>query len=215
MRSRLMPAALLTLAAPLFSIAAAPAPGPSGPDVILHGGRIYTGDAEQPYVEALAVRGDRVSAVGDSGIILKSATPRTRVIDLAGRMAMPGINDAHDHPGNVPFGASAYTGASPVSDPPLGDVATAVARAARGSPPGTWVHAVVGPGAMRDVAAARIAVDAVAGGRPVVLSAWWGHGVILNSRGLDLMNLNDRTPDPLGGRLDRDASGRITGKLEE
>ncbi len=215
MQVRLIRAALLTLAAPLLFTAAAPYVRPSGPDVILHGGRIYTGDTRQPYVEALAIRGDRVTAIGDSRTILKSATPHTRVIDLAGRMAMPGINDAHDHPGNVPFGVSANVGASPATDPPLAAVATAVGMAARRAPHGEWIHAVVGSTAMSDAAAAQAAVDAVAGGRPVVLSAWWGHGVILNARGFELMNLNDRTPDPEGGRLERDGGGRATGKLEE
>ncbi|WP_375403012.1 amidohydrolase [uncultured Sphingomonas sp.] len=215
MRVRLIRAALRTLAVPLLLTAAAPAAHSSGPDMILHGGRIYTGNAEQPYVEAIAIRGARVSAVGDSSTILKSAKPSTRIFDLAGRMAIPGINDAHDHPGNVPFGASADTGASPQSDPPLEAVATAIGKAAQGAPPGAWVHAVVGATALRDVAAARAAVDAAARGRPVVLSAWWGHGVVLNARGLELMNLDDRTPDPLGGQLERDASGRITGKLDE
>jgi hypothetical protein len=210
-----MPAALLTLAAPFLLTAVAPAARPSGPDMILYGGRIYTGDPKQLYVEALAIRGARLSAIGDSITILKSATPGTRVIDLSGRMAMPGVNDAHDHPGNVPFGASADTGASPTSDPSLASVAVAVAKVARGSPSDAWVHAVVGPAAMQGVAAAQVAVDAVAGGRPVLLSAWWGHGVILNKRGLELMDLNDRTPDPIGGRLERNASGQITGKLDE
>lgn len=215
MRARLLPAALLTLVSALLSSAAALASRVPGPDLILHGGRIYTGDAKQPWVEALAVRGDRLSAVGSSATILSSATPRTRIINLGGRMAMPGINDAHDHPGNVPFGITAETGASPMSDPPLSAVVRAVETAARAAPPGGWVHAVVGPAAMSDAAAARAAVDAVAGGRPVVLSAWWGHGVILNARGLELMDISSRTPDPPGGRLERDAGGQITGKLEE
>ena len=215
MRTRLIRTALLTLAIPCLLTAAAPAARELGPDLILHGGRIYTGNVEQPYAEALAIRGDRLSAVGNSSAILRSATSRTRVIDLGGRMAMPGINDAHDHPGNVPFGAVADTGASPTSDPSLEAVAAAIGKAARGAPPGAWVHAVVGPTAMKDAAAAQIAVDEVAGGRPVVLSAWWGHGVILNARGLDMMELDDRSPDPLGGRLERDASGRLSGKLDE
>ena len=215
MRVRLLRAAQLMLAAPLLVTAAGPAARHSGPTMILHNGRIYTGDPKQPYVEALAIRGARVSAVGESSTILKSATPGTRIIDLAGHMAMAGINDAHDHPGNVPFGSSADTGASPHSDPSLASVAEAVGQAARRSPRDAWIHAVVGPAAIKDAAAAQIAVDAVANGRPVVLSAWWGHGVVLNARGLALLNLNHRTPDPLGGRLERDASGRITGKLEE
>ncbi len=183
--------------------------------MILHHGQIFTGDAEQPYVEALAIQGDRVIAVGSSSTMLRSATGRTRLIDLGGRMAMPGINDAHDHPGSASFGTSAETGVSPMSDPSLEAVATAIANAAKRMPQGAWIHAVAGPSVMKDGGAARIAMDEVAGGRPVILSAWWGHGVILNARGLELMGVNDQTPDPLGGRLERDSEGQITGKLEE
>jgi hypothetical protein len=59
-----MPAALLTLAAPFLLTAVAPAARPSGPDMILYGGRIYTGDPKQLYGEALAIRGARLSAIG-------------------------------------------------------------------------------------------------------------------------------------------------------
>lgn len=98
MRVRLLRAALVTLAAPCLLTTAAPLRQSSGADIVLVGGRIYTGNSDQPRVEALAIRGDRVAAVGNNKIILTSATARTRVIDLAGRMAMPGINDAHDTP---------------------------------------------------------------------------------------------------------------------
>jgi hypothetical protein len=71
------PCAQLTLGAPSL-LSAAPSTHSSVPDVILHGGRIYTGDAKQPYVEALAIRGACVSAFGDNSTILKSATSRMR-----------------------------------------------------------------------------------------------------------------------------------------
>lgn len=185
------------------------------PDLILHNGRIYTGHASQPWVEAISVRGENVLAIGESRALLNAATPRTRIIDLAGHMAMPGIIDAHDHPGNVPFGATADAGASPISDPPLGVVAAAVERTARSAVSGEWVQVVAGPAAMSDVKAARDALDKAGGDRPVAMVAWWGHGVILNSRGIAEIGLSENTRDLIGGRLDRDADGRITGKLEE
>ena len=74
------------------------------PDTILRHGHIFTGDSSSPWVTAVAVRGDKVVAVGDDATVMAKADAHTKVIDLEGRMAMPGINDAHDHVGGAPVG---------------------------------------------------------------------------------------------------------------
>src|SRR5204863_124379 len=79
---------------------AACARGKSGPpDLILTGGRIFTADSGRPWAEALAVRGDRIVAVGRSESVRRLAGPHTRAVDLGGRTVIPGLNDAHAHPG--------------------------------------------------------------------------------------------------------------------
>ena len=67
------------------------------PDLVLLNGKIFTSNAARPYVEALAIRGERISAVGDSTRIMALAGPQTKQIDLGGRTVIPGVNDAHYH----------------------------------------------------------------------------------------------------------------------
>ena len=69
----------------------------SPPDLILLNGKIFTSDAAHPYVEALAIRGERIVATGTSEKIGALAAPQTKRIDLGGRVVIPGINDAHHH----------------------------------------------------------------------------------------------------------------------
>lgn len=72
------------------------------PDLVLLNGKIFTSDAAHPYVQALAVRGERVTATGDSAKIKALVGPHTKQIDLGGRTVIPGINDAHNHLGIAP-----------------------------------------------------------------------------------------------------------------
>jgi cytosine/adenosine deaminase-related metal-dependent hydrolase len=67
------------------------------PDLILFNGKIFTGVEARPYVEALAIRGERIVATGDTKTIQAMAGPKTNAIDLHGGTAIPGINDAHHH----------------------------------------------------------------------------------------------------------------------
>ena len=74
---------------------------------------------------------------------------------------------------------------------------------------------MVGPGLVRNPSGVRAALDQAAGDHPVLLFAWWGHGAIVNTKGLESLGIKDDAPDPAGGRFDRDGSGRLTGLLEE
>ena len=182
-------------------------------DTVYQHGRIYTGDPTAPWAEALAVRGDRIVAVGaDADITTRVRAART--VDLRGRLVIPGINDAHDHPGMTPFGVEAKTRTPPMADPDLADVSTAVREAAAGAPAGTWIQLVVGFKAMADPAGTRAAI-ATAAAHPVFIKSWWGHGVILNDLALARLGISDASIDPPGGHYQRDAAGHITGKLEE
>lgn len=189
--------------------------GRAGPDLILRNGRIFTGDQASPWVEAIAIAGDRIVAVGTDAAVIPTATQRTRIIDLGGRMTIPGINDAHDHVGAVPFGTEAVTKRPAMADPTLAEIGEAIAAAARSAPVGGWIVAQAGPKAMANTQLARVTITAAGGEHPVALLAWWGHGVIVNARGLAALRLDDRVTDMPGGHYERDASGKLTGKLEE
>ena len=77
---------------------ATPPDSPAGPpEWVLLGGKVFTGDAAQPCVTAVAIAGQRVLAVGDDAAMRALAGPRTRVVELGGRVVVPGFNDAHAH----------------------------------------------------------------------------------------------------------------------
>ena len=70
---------------------------PPAADLVLINGRVWTGNKSQPWAEALASRGERIIAVGSSNDIKKLADAKTRVIDLQGKLALPGFIDDHTH----------------------------------------------------------------------------------------------------------------------
>jgi predicted amidohydrolase YtcJ len=184
------------------------------PDLILVNGHIWTGDAQKPWVEALSVSGDKVRSLGDSVSLALTADAHTRVVDLNGAMAMPGINDAHEHIGGAPFGVEAKTAKPPMADPAMDEVAGAVKTAVATTKPGEWIEISVGPAVIRHPEQARSALDAAAGDHPVIAEAWWGHGAVLNGVAMRRIGLADDAKDPPGGHYVRDADGQIV-LLEE
>lgn len=191
------------LAACALLISAAPALAGHAPDLVLHHGKIFTADAAQPWAEALAVRDERIIAVGANGPIQALAGPGTRVIDLGGRTVVPGFNDAHVHLGvglprltlppiNIP-------GPGPTLAEALAQVAGAVAVAA----PGEWILAIVGETLILDPTANRLALDAVAPDNPVILLTWSSHSAVVNTRALADTGVALNAPDPFGGSYGR------------
>ena len=67
------------------------------PDLVLLGGKVFTSDTARPWTEAVAIRGERIVAVGTTADLRRLAGASTRVIDVGGRVVVPGFNDAHDH----------------------------------------------------------------------------------------------------------------------
>ena len=190
------------------------------PDLVLRNGHIFTGDKANPWVEAISVCGERIVLAGSDAAVTATAGPQTKVIDLQGRMAMPGINDSHDHVGGAGFGVQLHFppgngshGRGP--EPSVAEVAAAVKAAALTASPGAWIDGEVGETVIRHPRETRQAIDEAAGDHPVIVSSWWGHGAILNSLGLARLRLTDAVQDPEGGHYDRDAAGHLTGLLEE
>lgn len=183
------------------------------PDLVLFNGRIFTSDADHPYVQALAVRGDRIIAVGDSNTIKALGTAGTRSIDLGGRTVIPGINDAHKHielhPANlieVEFQAR---------NPTTADLRKELPAAAAKAPKGALLEASIGQAIFYDTTVNRDFLDALLPNNPVMLVTITGHGFILNTAGLRAYGVAENQPDPLGGRFERDAPGRLTGVVRE
>jgi predicted amidohydrolase YtcJ len=189
----------------------------TAPDLILHNGRIITVDANDRVAQALAVRGERIVAVGSDAEVLRLAGPGTRRIDLGGRAVTPGLIDAHAH---FSGGATDRFLLLDVSYPAVQgivDIVSAVKQRADSAPAGSWIE---GSGwdegkfvERRMITAADL--DAVSPRHPVVLTNTTGHYSVVNSAALRLAGLTRATPDPEAGTIDRAADGTPTGVLKE
>ena len=187
------------------------------PTLILVGGKVFTADSARAWAEAVALRDDRIIAVGTNAEIARLAGPATRRVDVGGRVIMPGFNDAHAHIGCansfvVPF-MSAH---EPMPDPPFSVVADSLRAAVSRTAPGTWLGAVVGSTVIDDHSARRAALDRIAPRHPVALFMVGGHGVVYNTAALRVLGISDTEPDPVGGSYEREpGSTRLTGSLRE
>ncbi|HEY0993786.1 MAG TPA: amidohydrolase [Kofleriaceae bacterium] len=181
-------------------------------DVVLVGGDLWTMDAQHPRAEAIAWRGDRILAVGDAAQVRALAGPATRVIDLHGRSATPGLVDAHCH--LYGLGGALEN----VSLRELASEAAAVqtlADAAKSRPADQWL---IGRGWDQNrwpgqQFPTKKSLDAAVGDRPVVLTRIDGHAIWVNSVALREAGITKATPDPDGGKIVRDAAGEPTGVL--
>lgn len=202
----------------LLLITSANAQKPVVPDMVLCHGHIFTADPSDPWVEAVSIRGDHILAVGSNDSVCTTVDNHTRVIDLQGRMGMPGINDAHDHVGGAPYGIQVPFTPPPHNqgpDPSIAELAAGIKAAAATAPQGTWINATVGPTVISHPGETRTALSQAGGSHPVMVYAWWGHGVIVNANGLAKLGITDAVIDPEGGHFDRDSSGHLTGLMEE
>jgi predicted amidohydrolase YtcJ len=150
--------------------------------------------------------------VGTSAAVRTRAGANARVIDVGGRVVIPGINDAHVHVGARPSGASLRLNGN---DPSAAEVVTAIRTAVTDTPADGWIYGTIGERALADPGLNRTALDEIAGTRRVKLAAWTGHGNILSSAALKMLGIGDRDPDPPFGRYCRTADGRLDGHLEE
>lgn len=183
------------------------------PSLILFNGKIFTSDAAHPYVQALAIRGDRIAATGDSSKIEALAGPHTKQIDLGGRTVIPGINDAHNHLGIFPPNRVELELKSP--DPAWPEMKAAIAAAALKAPKGTFIYGEIAWKIFRDLAVNRDTLDQVAPNNPVILATLTNHALILNSLALARAQVRENEPDPVGGRYERSPDGRLTGVIRE
>ncbi|MFF5363026.1 amidohydrolase [Streptomyces scabiei] len=185
----------------------------TGPaDLVLTGGPVHTVDPARSRATAVAVRGGRIIAVGHDEVHALVG-PGTEVVDLAGRLLLPGFQDAHVHP----QGAGLELGACHLAD--TSDPAEYLRRIrayADARPDAAWITGggwslESFPGGTPTAAA----LDAVVPDRPVFLPNRDHHGAWVNTRALERAGIDARTPDPADGRIERDADGNPTGMLQE
>jgi len=181
-------------------------------DLVLYNGAVYTMDERQPRAEALAICGDRVTAVGGSeemGALLRRDGRR---VDLKGRCAMPGLIDAHLHFESLSLGLDRLNAELPTVE----EVQVAVRERADALSPGEWIR---GHGWNHNrwggEFPAGAELDAAAPEHPVFLTAKSGHAAWVNDQALKMAGVDRRTPDPASGALVRTPEGEPTGILLE
>jgi len=192
----------------VFLIACA---GPSAPDTILVNGKVFTSNPVQPWAEAVAIRGDRVVAVGDTAAISALAGSSTRRLDAGGRTIIPGINDAHQHVSIAP----PHARLSLPMDPTIEQIAEALRAEVKTSPQERLITGEFGEVAWGNPAFTRAWLDGVAPNHAVMLTAFTGHGTLVNSKALELVAIDESIQNPDGGVFLRDERGRLNGRLEE
>ena len=200
----------------VLGFGAALAAQPPAADIVLINARVFTGLSAQPWAEALAIKGDRIVAVGTTVSIRAQAGAGARVIDAAGRLVIPGINDAHAHPTAAPPHTMLEGPPAFEHDPTLDEVIARVRAAVLKAPPDGWLAGEIGANVLGDPKATRAALDPITGGRPLLLGSWHGHGVLLNTAAMRRLNVGEQEPDPPGGFFARMPEGRtLTGLAHE
>jgi predicted amidohydrolase YtcJ len=182
-------------------------------DLVLTGGKIRSPAHPSGFVQALAVRGGRIHSVGTDEEIRQVTGPRTRVVELGGRLVVPAFGDAHVH---AVAGGLESLRCNLVGLRTRPESLAAVAGYCAGLGPGDWVLGggwtmSAFPGGLPTAAD----LDPVTGGRPAFLPNRDHHSAWVNTAALERAGVDARTPDPPDGRIERDAAGRPAGTLHD
>jgi predicted amidohydrolase YtcJ len=190
-------------------------------DVIFRNANIYTGLKDrstfgetQRRAEAMAVRGDRVLAIGGNGEIMKWKGTQTQVIDLHGQLVMPGFNDGHVHLAEAGFQKLSV---NLVGVRSLDEFRQRIRERVMNAAPGEWITGGGWDETLWPVKTppSRWDVDEVSQGHPVFLQRVDGHIAVANTKALQLASVTVASRDPEGGKIDRDDSGTPSGILRE
>jgi predicted amidohydrolase YtcJ len=188
-------------------------------DTVYRNGYVYTVDARDSVQQALAVRGGRIVYVGDNDGAKALTGKKTEVIDLQGRMLMPGLIDGHMHPQS---GGSRLLNCSlnyeSLTVPQFQSRIQACLDRDKKSGADRWLVVVnwFQQGMLPDgVETTAAMLDALKTDRPIIVRSSFGHSSLLNSKGVKVAKVERDTPDPAGGKITRDDKGNATGLLED
>lgn len=186
-------------------------------DLVLINGKIITVDENDSIAEAVAVKGQRIIAVGTTAGIKRMTGRGTQIVDLKGLTVTPGLIDAHCHFASGGIGLLYILDVGFPSVRKMADVVAKVKAKVEASKPGEWVF---GRGwdegkleELRYIYASDL--DPVSPENPIFLMHTMGHYGVANGQALKLAKITKDTPDPPGGTIDKKTDGTPTGVLKE
>jgi predicted amidohydrolase YtcJ len=181
--------------------------------VALHG-KIWTENPKQPEAAAMAIEGHRIVAVGSDEEIRRLASPKTQVLDLAGRRVVPGFNDAHVH---FFWGGQGLASVQLTDARSREEFTARIAVYAKTRSPGEWI--VDGNWDEQKWSPVELPthdwIDAVTPNNPVWIQRSDGHMMLANALAMKLAGVDRSTPDMVGGTIVRDAQGNPTGIFKD
>jgi predicted amidohydrolase YtcJ len=189
-------------------------------DLVLTNGRVLTVETDISEAQAIAIRGDRIAALGSSADMRRYVGPSTQVIDLKGQLAIPGFTDGHAHFSGV---GEAQLNLNLMSTTSWEQIVAIVGEAVKKAKPGEWI---VGRGWHQEKWTSRpqpnvegfpmhASLDAVSPNNPVVLTHASGHASFVNAKAMEASGITRTTPNPRGGEILKDGTGDATGLLRE
>ena len=179
---------------------------PGAADLVLRGGKVITVDAGDTIASAVAVRANRIVAVGSNEEISRWIGPGTEVVELSGRALLPGFIDAHTH---VDGTAENEHFRVQIQAPPLSgpeEILAKLEARAKELPKGAWI---VGQGTYAQPMPARADLDRAIPDHPVLLR-WSAHDFLINRKAAEVSGITRDTPSPEGGTIDHGADGEPT-----
>ena len=184
-------------------------------DLAILSARIFTGNAKQPWVEALGIKDHKIAIVGSNAQVKKACRRNTTVLELKGRLVTPGLVDAHTHFVNLGLNLQRV---NLVNLPSLAACRARIEQAAVKCPPGEWI---IGRGWNEHFweekrEPTRFDLDDLTPRNPAMMIRACGHSVWVNTAALASAGIDRHTPDPPGARIERDpVTGEPTGLLME
>ena len=184
-------------------------------DTILYNAKIITVNPDQPTAEAIAISGDKIIAIGSNNDVMNLASTYTKKIDVEGNVMTPGFIDAHSHPAGA---GRSHLRKVDCDLRSISEIQDAIFKRSKNTPKGEWIS-----GFKYDDTKTKEKrfinnkdLDEVAPDHPVIITHRGGHTAYVNSMALKLSGIDENTPNPEGGSIERDqVSGKINGRLLE
>ena len=185
-------------------------------DYVFYNGEVITVDANNSIVDSVAIKGNRILAVGEFESLQQFIGEETKQIDLDGRSLLPGFNDAHLHLVYYGVNQLAISCKSP-EQTSVETLLNALKEKAKVTPPGRWIRAWgFNENTVTEQRYPTLEeLNAVSTEHPILISRTCGHISILNQTALNLAKIDEHTPDPQGGVIEKDSNGKLTGRLIE